>query len=122
MSTERLLSLDIDEMRAIQAFYIDMGRAPTDVELETLAQTWSEHCVHKTFRAMVDFTWSDADGNVRSEENIDGLLRSYIQAATNQIGAKWLRSAFIDDAGIIAFDDAYDLAFKVETHNHPLRA
>jgi phosphoribosylformylglycinamidine synthase len=119
LSKERLLSLDLAEMRTIQEFYEEIGRAPTDVELETLAQTWSEHCVHKTFRAHIDFTWEDADGNVKAQMPVDGLLRQYIRAATEAINPPWLRSAFVDDAGIIAFDDDYDLAFKVETHNHP---
>ena len=119
LSKERLLSLDAAEMRAIQRFYADLGRAPTDVELETLAQTWSEHCVHKTFRAAIDFTWLDADGAVCEQEQVDGLLNQYIRAATEEIAPPWLRSVFVDDAGIVAFDDNYDLAFKVETHNHP---
>ena len=119
ISKERLLSLDRAEMLAIQAFYAGLGREPTDVELETLAQTWSEHCVHKTFKAKIDFTWRNADGSVRSQETIDGLIHQYIRAATDALQPGWLRSAFVDNAGIIAFDDDYDLAFKVETHNHP---
>ncbi len=119
LSKERLLSLDLAEMRTIQEFYEEIGREPTDVELETLAQTWSEHCVHKTFRAAIDFTWQDAAGNVKEQTQVDGLLRQYIRAATEQINPPWLLSAFVDDAGIIAFDGEFDLAFKVETHNHP---
>ena len=119
LSRRRLLSLDVNEMRTIQGFYEQLGRAPTDVELETLAQTWSEHCVHKTFRAEIDFTWLDSDGEVVAKEIVDGLLRTYIRAATDAINPPWLRSAFVDNAGIIAFDDTHDLAFKVETHNHP---
>lgn len=119
LSRTRLLSLDRAEMRAIQEFYEELDRAPTDVELETLAQTWSEHCVHKTFRARIDFTWQDADGNIKQQTQVDGLLKQYIRAATEAINPAWLRSAFVDNAGIIAFDDQYDLAFKVETHNHP---
>ncbi|MCB9139317.1 MAG: phosphoribosylformylglycinamidine synthase subunit PurL [Caldilineaceae bacterium] len=119
ISRERLLSLDLHEMHAIRDFYIDAGREPTDVELETLAQTWSEHCVHKTFRARINFTHEDADGAVISRVEIDGLLNQYIRAATEAVYPEWLYSAFVDDAGIIAFDERYDLAFKVETHNHP---
>ncbi|MBW7881457.1 MAG: phosphoribosylformylglycinamidine synthase subunit PurL [Caldilineaceae bacterium] len=119
LSRQRLLSLDLDEMHAIQRFYAELGRDPTDVELETLAQTWSEHCVHKTFKASIDFTWLNADGSVRSQEIIDGLIHQYIRAATDAVSPAWLRSAFVDNAGIIEFDDSYDLAFKVETHNHP---
>lgn len=119
LSRTRLLSLDRAEMRAIQEFYEELDRAPTDVELETLAQTWSEHCVHKTFRAHIDFTWQDATGHVKAQTQVDGLLKQYIRAATEAVNPSWLRSAFVDNAGIIAFDDQYDLAFKVETHNHP---
>jgi phosphoribosylformylglycinamidine synthase len=56
---------------------------------------------------------------VVSQEIVDGLLRTYIRAATDAVYPPWLHSAFVDNAGIIAFDDANDLAFKVETHNHP---
>jgi len=119
LSKARLLSLDLDEMRAIQRHYVELGRDPTDVELETLAQTWSEHCVHKTFKARIEFVHRNADGSVRSQETIDGLIHRYLRAATDAVWPEWLRSAFVDNAGIIAFDDEYDLAFKVETHNHP---
>lgn len=118
-SKQRLLSLDLAEMKAIQAFYDELGRDPTDIELETLAQTWSEHCVHKTFKAAIDFTWLDSQGVVKQQIMVDGLLRQYIRAATETLHPAWLRSAFVDNAGIIAFDDDFDLAFKVETHNHP---
>lgn len=114
LSKERRLSLDLREMRAVQAHYAAIGRPATDVELEMIAQTWSEHCVHKTFRAVIDFT--DEHGQ---QETIHGLLRTYIRAATEQIAKPWVVSAFVDNAGIIRFDDDYDLAFKVETHNHP---
>jgi len=114
LSKARLLSLSIEEMTAVQQYYGALGRAPTDVELETIAQTWSEHCVHKTFKAIIDYT--DADGPT---ETIDGLLNSTIRRATEEINAPWVRSAFVDNAGIIAFDEHWDLSIKVETHNHP---
>jgi phosphoribosylformylglycinamidine synthase subunit PurSL len=110
LSQERRLALDLDEMKAIQEYFLRAGRSPTDGELETLAQTWSEHCVHKTFKARIQLPGG---------EEIDGLLKSTIQAATKKIGAGWVRSAFVDNAGVIAFDDQFDLSFKVETHNHP---
>ena len=118
-SRARMLSLDVKEMKEIQGYYDEIGRPPTDVELETLAQTWSEHCVHKTFKASIDFTLQDAAGRTVTSQQIQGLLRSYIQAATEAVGRPWVRSAFVDDAGIIEFDEQFDLAFKVETHNHP---
>jgi phosphoribosylformylglycinamidine synthase len=119
LSRERLLSLDLAEMKAIRHYFAAQGRVPTDVELETLAQTWSEHCVHKTFRAQIDFTMLNAAGEIVRQEQVDGLLKQYLRAATDKIAAPWLYSAFVDNAGIIAFDEQYDLAFKVETHNHP---
>ncbi|MCO5194210.1 MAG: phosphoribosylformylglycinamidine synthase subunit PurL [Anaerolineae bacterium] len=114
ISQERRLSLDQNEMIAIRAYYRQESREPTDVELEMLAQTWSEHCVHKTFKADIAYTGPDG-----TTETINGLLNTYIRAATDKINRPWVRSAFVDDAGIVRFNDAYDLAFKVETHNHP---
>ncbi len=114
LSRQRVLALSLDEMRAISAYFRAAGREPTDVELESLAQTWSEHCVHKTFKALVELRHG-ADGITR----IDGLLRTYIRAATEFIHKPWVRSAFVDNAGIIDFDDQYEVSFKVETHNHP---
>ncbi len=118
ISQERRLSLDLNEMRAIQAYYQVEDREPTDVELETLAQTWSEHCIHKTFRALITYEEKDVDGSSR-QYPIDSILKTYIRAATEKVNKPWVRSAFIDNAGIVAFDDQFDLAFKVETHNHP---
>ncbi|NOX63572.1 MAG: phosphoribosylformylglycinamidine synthase subunit PurL [Chloroflexi bacterium] len=115
LSRERRLSLDRDEMLAIQAYYRQQNRDPTDVELETLAQTWSEHCVHKTFKAIIHYR-EEPDGE---DAVIDGLLDTYIRAATEAIAKPWVHSAFVDNAGVIAFDETLDLAFKVETHNHP---
>ena len=117
LSRDRVLSLDLNEMRTIQAHFDCVGRPPTDAELETLAQTWSEHCVHKTFRASIELTYTTADGTVTVRQH-DGLLPA-LRLVTEELNPWWLRSAFVDDAGIIAFDDDFDLAFKVETHNHP---
>ncbi|MFV0523175.1 MAG: phosphoribosylformylglycinamidine synthase subunit PurQ [Acidimicrobiales bacterium] len=114
LSRSRRLGLSGDEMVTVQAHFAELGREPTDAELETIAQTWSEHCSHKTFRARI--TVEDAAGGT---ETIDGLLRSFLRAATDTIDAPWVRSAFVDNAGIVAFDDRFDLAVKAETHNHP---
>ncbi|RLT32091.1 MAG: phosphoribosylformylglycinamidine synthase subunit PurL [Chloroflexi bacterium] len=119
LSGERMLSLDGAEMKAIQDYFDELERSPTDVELETLAQTWSEHCVHKTFRSKIIFRWWSVDGHTRALREIPGLLKYYLRRATETVNRAWLRSAFVDNAGIIAFDDDFDLAFKVETHNHP---
>ena len=110
ISRERRLALDLAEMQAIRAYYVSESRDASDIELEMIAQTWSEHCVHKTFRAVI----STPDGS-----SVQGMLKTYLMAATNQINKPWVRSAFIDNAGIIEFDDEFDIAIKVETHNHP---
>jgi phosphoribosylformylglycinamidine synthase subunit PurSL len=121
ISSERRLALDLAEMRAIRDYYQAENREPTDIELEMLAQTWSEHCGHKSFKALVAYEERDASGALipGSQREIDSLLKTFIQAATETVNRPWVYSAFVDNAGIIAFDDRFDLAFKVETHNHP---
>jgi phosphoribosylformylglycinamidine synthase subunit PurSL len=119
LSKEGLLALNLDEMRVIQQYYSEQGREPTDVELETLAQTWSEHCSHKTFKATIDYREEDTAGRVISEETIPNLLKHYLMRATDTVKQPWLVSAFSDNAGIIRFTETHDIAFKVETHNHP---
>ncbi|MBN1122644.1 MAG: phosphoribosylformylglycinamidine synthase subunit PurL [Anaerolineae bacterium] len=121
ISVDRRLALNLAEMQAVQAYFQSEGREPTDVELEMLAQTWSEHCSHKTFNAVIDYTGPlpGVDSMEPVEQRIDGLLDSTIRAATDTLNPPWIRSAFVDNAGIIAFDDRWDLAFKLETHNHP---
>ncbi len=110
LSTDRRAALDLAEMQTIQAYYRRIQRDPTDVEFETIAQTWSEHCVHKTFKARVSLN----DGT-----EINSIIKTYLKAATDKIAAPWVRSAFVDNAGIIDFDDEFEVSFKVETHNHP---
>jgi len=114
VSTSRRLALDLAEMRAIQSYFRTELRDPTDAEIEMLAQTWSEHCVHKTFKARIAYCETG-----KPPRDIDGLLNTYIRAATEKIDKPWVRSAFVDNAGVVAFTDDWDLAFKVETHNHP---
>ena len=109
ISRDWVLSLNLEEMKTIQRRFSELGRNPTDVELETLAQTWSEHCVHKTFRGRIRF-----DGR-----EIDNLLKSTIMRVTAELNKPWCVSVFKDNAGVIRFDDEYNVCFKVETHNHP---
>src|SRR4030043_388809 len=109
ISSELGLSLNLQEMKAIQAYFKTKGRNPTDVELQTIAQTWSEHCFHKTFK-----------GKIRIDnKEISSLFRTYIAKATEEIKPRWCISVFEDNAGIITFDKGYGIAAKVETHNHP---
>ena len=114
ISREGLLSLNLAEMRAIQAYFAKIGRAPTDVELETIAQTWSEHCVHKTFKSIIEYSEEGRD-----TERIDGLFKTAIQRTTEEVDKSWCVSVFVDNAGIIEFDEHHNVVFKVETHNHP---
>jgi phosphoribosylformylglycinamidine synthase len=103
------LSLNLVEMHAVRDHYAALDRHPTICELETLAQTWSEHCKHKTLTGVVEM-----DG-----ERIDNVLKSTIFAATRDLDLPWCISVFSDNAGIVEFEDGWDVCFKVETHNHP---
>ena len=109
LKIERQFGFSAEELGAIIAYFEKRGHNPVDVELETLAQTWSEHCVHKTFKGRIRF------GNV----TIDNLLRSTIMKATAELDKPWCLSVFEDNAGVIDFDGRWALCFKVETHNHP---
>ena len=112
------LYLSVEEMRTIQAHFRELGRDPTDIELETVAQTWSEHCSHKTLAGRI--AYRDPQG----KRHFENMLKETIFAATQQIrrdlGADdWCVSVFKDNAGVVRFDDEYNVCFKVETHNHP---
>ena len=118
ISKQGCLSLNIDEMRVIQEHFKSQKRNPTDCELETIAQTWSEHCYHKTFRGIIEYEETDKKGNVK-KEIIDNLLKSTVMKATKEIDHPMCVSVFKDNAGIIKFTKDLNLCFKVETHNHP---
>ncbi|MEE9394539.1 MAG: phosphoribosylformylglycinamidine synthase subunit PurL [Planctomycetota bacterium] len=109
LSQDLGLSLNLAEMQTIKAWFDEAGRDPSDIELETLAQTWSEHCKHKTFAADVRFRG----------EVIPNLLKSTVFRATKELDRDFCVSVFVDNAGIVEFDDKHNLCFKVETHNHP---
>ena len=130
ISKEGVLALTLEEMRIIQAHYRDprvqaerakvgLGARPTDVELECLAQTWSEHCKHKIFAGTVQY--EDENGN---KQEIKSLFKSFIQRTTKEVREKlgdrdFCLSVFKDNAGVIKFNDQHSLVFKVETHNSP---
>jgi len=130
ISSSRVLALTVEEMRILRNYFQDeavqrrrreagIGEGVTDVELECLAQTWSEHCKHKIFNSLI--TYEDEQGNSRI---IDSLFKSCIKASTSAIREEmgpedWCLSVFVDNAGIIKFNDEYNLVFKVETHNSP---
>ncbi len=114
LSKDGQLSLSLEEMKTIRGHFRDLGREPTDVELESIAQTWSEHCSHKTLKGIIE-----CDG-----KRYDNLLKETIFAATQEIRRRlgpddWCVSVFEDNAGVVKFDDRHHVCFKVETHNHP---
>ena len=130
LSRERLLALSLDEMLTIKDYYgrpdVQAGRSTfglgcmsTDAEIEALGQTWSEHCKHKIFNAVIDYT--DDTGK---RETIHSLFSTCIKGSTqairDRLGSRdWCVSVFKDNAGVITWDDDYNLIFKVETHNSP---
>ncbi len=126
LSRDGHLFLSLPEMKAIQAEFRQLGRDPTDIELETLAQTWSEHCVHKTLKSEVVYRGEpipNQPAGTHHEVSYSNLLKDTIVRATDTLmqagrGPQCL-SVFKDNAGIIAFDHEFAVAFKVETHNHP---
>ena len=118
LSREGQLYLSLAEMKTIQDHFRSLGRDPTDAELETIAQTWSEHCSHKTLAGRI--AYRDEHG----ERYFDNMLKETIFAATHEIRHRlgsddWCVSVFEDNAGIVRFDEHYNVVFKVETHNHP---
>ncbi len=126
MSKRRLLALSLAEMKAIKAYFaergvagerkkISMSDSPTDVELEALAQTWSEHCKHKIFNAKIKFKKG------KKKKLLNSVFKSKIKAATEKLSKKrkWLLSVFEDNAGIFEFVPGWNVAMKVETHNTP---
>jgi len=149
LSREAHLFLSLPEMRAIRDHYRSIGREPTDIELETLAQTWSEHCVHKTLKSRVRYSeaakrdsetrgergsesgggaeirWEGRPGHVVRDDGtveIDNLLKRTVAAATHELigdGVDWTLSVFKDNSGVVAFDERWGVCVKVETHNRP---
>jgi phosphoribosylformylglycinamidine synthase subunit PurSL len=103
------LALNVEEMQVIREHFKKRNRAPRLIELETLAQTWSEHCVHKTFKAKI----------THGDRVFNNLLKDTVFSATDRVNSPYCVSVFSDNAGIVKFDDDYDLCFKAETHNHP---
>lgn len=97
------------EVSSIRSHYRKLGREPSEIEIHTIAQTWSEHCFHKIFKSKIK----------SGKETIDGLFSSFIKRATEELAPNWVVSAFSDNAGIIKFEETYSIAAKVETHNHP---
>lgn len=109
ISGEMGIGLNLNEMKAVQRYFSRKKRHPTDVELQTIGQTWSEHCYHKTFK-----------GNIATPKSeIRSLFKTYIAKVTIELNPPWCISVFEDNAGLIDFEKGYAVAAKVETHNHP---
>jgi phosphoribosylformylglycinamidine synthase len=155
LSLKGQLYLSLTEMQTIRDYFKSLDRDPTDVELETVAQTWSEHCSHKTLAGRIRYVEKkEAVGDKKTpdpffgEKQFQNMLKETIFAATQEIRKRWreaeyaLRektvadaigeekatvpffsdwcvSVFADNAGVIRFDEDYNVVFKVETHNHP---
>lgn len=131
LSREMVLALSLEEMHTIREYYdrpqisenrksLKLPGQPTDVELECLAQTWSEHCKHKIFNALINYHNKDTGRT----ERVDSLFNTFIAGSTKDIrrqkGDKdFCQSVFKDNAGVIAFDEEMDVCIKVETHNSP---
>jgi phosphoribosylformylglycinamidine synthase len=126
ISRHRVLSLSLEEMKCIRDYYADpdsvsvrkragMPAMPTDVELEVLAQTWSEHCKHKIFNAKISYK------SGAKKRKVNSIFKTYVRAATEKLARKkkWLVSVFTDNAGVFEFVPGWNVAMKVETHNTP---
>jgi len=127
LSSSRLLALTLPEMAAIRGYYSDartisaraargLGPEATDVEIEMIAQTWSEHCKHKIFNAEIDY--EEEGGGKRT---IRSLFKTYIKSTTDELAPSRpdLLSVFTDNAGVFRFDDSHAACVKAETHNSP---
>lgn len=125
LSREGQLYLTLVEMQTIRDHFASLGRDPTDIELESIAQTWSEHCSHKTLAGRIHYRGPGPNGEAEGDErHFDNMLKETIFAATQTIRRElgtddWCVSVFQDNAGVVKFDDDYHACFKVETHNHP---
>ncbi len=125
LSREGQLYLTLVEMQTIRDQFISIGRDPTDIELESVAQTWSEHCSHKTLAGRIHYRGPSTDGSDSIDErHYDNMLKETIFEATQTIrrtlgDQDWCVSVFKDNAGVVKFDEEFHACFKVETHNHP---
>lgn len=131
MSRANTWALTLTEMKAICAHFASPDQAarraelnlpanPTDLEMEVMAQTWSEHCKHKIFASKVHYVNKETGRT----ENLNNLYKTCIRDTTAHIRKSlgeddYCRSVFSDNAGVIAFNQDWDVCIKVETHNSP---
>ncbi|MBP9674365.1 MAG: hypothetical protein KBD63_04655 [Bacteriovoracaceae bacterium] len=136
LSQKNCWALSLDELKLVASFYktnenfrqkrkqFGLSENPTDVEMEIIAQSWSEHCKHKIFASEVEYS-EDQEGTFKKlgPQKIKSLYKTYIKGATEKVkkerNISWLISVFSDNAGIVRFDKNLDVCVKVETHNSP---
>ncbi len=94
ISRELGLALNLEEMKKIKNYFERIGRNPYDIELQSIAQAWSEHCCYKSSKC---------------------YLREYLF----NIDADYVISAIKEDAGVVSFDEEYAYVVAMESHNHP---
>ena len=134
LSRKNLWALSLEELKVIKDYYqeqntislrqgIGLPKEPTDIEMEVLAQTWSEHCKHKIFSANINYREDDKVKIKLGNNKVDGIFKNFIRQGTIDVKEKfeidWLVSVFTDNAGIVRFDKEIDHCLKVETHNSP---
>ncbi len=133
LSNEKILALNLEEMKAIRQYFTrpdikkerlakGLSEQPTDVELEVFAQTWSEHCKHKEFNALIEYE----DKDTGEKKTINSLFKTYIKASTDIVQGHlkandnhWLIKVFTDNAGTVRATKDKLFVWKVETHNSP---
>lgn len=116
LSQNMKLSLSTEDMLVVQQIFTEIDRDPTDVELEVIAQTWSEHCKHRIFAATIQHTVNG------EQEEVKSMYKTFIQRPSREIMARkpgFVLSCFVDNAGFIKLDDNLSVCLKAETHNHP---
>ncbi|HEX8505370.1 MAG TPA: AIR synthase-related protein, partial [Hymenobacter sp.] len=133
LSKDNIYALNLEEMRAVRDYFAaaetqaerkeaGLPVDPTDCELEIIAQTWSEHCKHKEFSALINYK----DLETGEEKQVDSLFKTYIKNATSEVdrqlranGNDWLIKVFSDNAGAVRINPDSLFVWKVETHNSP---
>ncbi|MCK4327152.1 MAG: phosphoribosylformylglycinamidine synthase [Candidatus Diapherotrites archaeon] len=126
LSADCSLALGLADMKTIKEYYSreavgaeraenGLPESPTDVELEIIAQTQSEHCKHRIFNGRIKYSGPEG------KEEIDSLFKSYIKKSSEEIAKqrRWIVSMFWDNAGVASLNDEWNYVVKCETHNSP---
>ncbi len=132
ISRERDLALNPNDVPTIREYFLRedvlaaraevwqieaQKSAPTDVELEFIAQARSDHCNHNTFNGIFHYR----DLATGKKEKVDNLFKTCIEAPTKELAAKksWVASVLWDNAGVGRFDENHYYTITGETHNSP---